>query len=58
LTFDFDSWQFFENPTGITSPFSPLPSSLSPLYDLSGRKANNRGKSSIKIQEGKKIITK
>ncbi len=58
LTFDFDSWQFFENPTGITSPFSPLPFSLSPLYDLSGRKANNRGKSSIKIQEGKKIITK
>ena len=57
-TFNFDCWQFFENPTGITSPFSPLPSSLSPLYDLSGRKANNRGKSSIKIQEGKKIITK
>lgn len=57
-TFDFDSWQFFEHPTGIASHLSPLPSHPSPLYDLSGRKVNDRFNSSIRIQEGRKIITK
>ena len=57
-TFDFDSWQFFENPTGIASPLSPLTSHPSPIYDLSGRKVYDRFNSSIRIQEGRKIITK
>ena len=55
-TFDFDSWQFFENPTGITTHLSPLTSHPSPLYDLQGRKTNSN--STIKVIDGKKIITK
>lgn len=54
-TFEFDSWQFFENPTGINTNLSPLTSHPSPRYDLQGRPSSTKG---FKIMDGKKIITK
>ena len=56
-TIDLDSWQFFEYTTGITQP-STLHTQHSSPYDIQGRKMNGKNNYPIKIQQGKKIITK
>jgi len=53
--FDFDSWQFSEEPTGIKSQTTKLKSQTSEVYDLRGRKVASQLKG-IKIVDGKKIL--
>jgi hypothetical protein len=53
-SFDFDKWQFFEQPTNIKPRTSKSKSQTT--YDLQGRKINKNTNHSIKIIDGKKII--
>ena len=60
-SFDFDKWQFFEQPTSIKPQTINLQSQASSLkpqttYDLQGRRASNHINHAIKIIDGKKII--
>ncbi len=57
--FDFDSWQFSQDPLAIQAP-KTVNSQLSTLnsYDLSGRKVDVQSKKSILIVGGKKIYNK
>ena len=53
-SFDFDKWQFFEQPTGIQPQTTKRPSQAT--YDLQGRRTSNHSNHAIKIIDGKKII--
>ena len=54
--FDFDNWQFFEEPTGIREPHTRQSDSHR-VYDLQGRRANGTPTSrSIRIVDGKKVV--
>ena len=53
--FDFDSWQFSEEPTSIKAQTSSLKSQTSQVFDLRGRKVTGQLKG-IKIVDGKKIL--
>jgi len=55
--FDFDSWQFSKEPTGIDDINYSSPDSKQHLiFDLSGRRVNNMRDNSIYIVDGKVII--
>ena len=54
--FDFDSWQFSEEPTAVNAPRTPRITHSSPSpHDLSGRVVSGQSKG-VKIVDGKKII--
>jgi arabinoxylan arabinofuranohydrolase len=53
-SFDFDKWQFFEQPTSIQPQTTKRPSQAT--YDLQGRRTSNHSNHAIKIIDGKKII--
>ena len=55
-TFDFDNWQFFEQPTSVAPIQKSSVKTQHRTYDLQGRKASNSTNHSIKIINGKKII--
>ena len=53
--FDFDSWQFNEEPTGILSLENKKREVNDSSYDLQGRKTKAKG---ISIRDGKKVVKK
>jgi hypothetical protein len=53
--FDFDSWQFSEEPTGILSLENKKREVNDSSYDLQGRKTKAKG---ISIRDGKKVVKK
>ena len=54
--FDFDSWQFSEEPTAVNAPRTPRITHSSPSpHDLSGHVVSGQSKG-VKIVDGKKII--
>ena len=55
-SFDFDNWQFFEQPTSVAPIQKSSVKTQHRTYDLQGRKASNSTNHSIKIIDGKKII--
>ena len=52
--FDFDSWQFSEQPTHIAHPAQSRHPSTA--YDLQGRRVDNPAKPGIYIRNGKKVL--
>jgi hypothetical protein len=54
--FDFDSWQFYEDPSAITTHTSDITPKKSSIFDLLGRKTK-QGKG-IRIVNGKKVTGK
>ena len=54
--FEFDSWQFFEETTGVQAPKDSQHSDTR-IYDLQGRRVNDsQNNRSVRIINGKKII--
>ena len=54
--FEFDSWQFSEEATGVQAPKASHPA-VTRIYDLQGRQVNDsQDNRSIIIMNGKKVI--